>query len=96
MSFEIGCFILLLCSTITGLVVEAIKKMVEITKPNIVAAIVSIIVGILIPIGYVLIMHISFSTETILYIVSIVVLSWLVSMLGYDKVIQSLLQVKRR
>lgn len=94
MSFEVGCFILLLCSTLTGLIVEALKKMIEVTKPNIVAAITSVIVGILIPIGYVLFMHIAFSTETILYIVSIVVLSWLVSMLGYDKVIQSLLQVK--
>lgn len=88
-------FILLLCSTMTGLIVEAIKKMKEIEKPNIVAAIVSVIVGIAISVGYIIINHIAFSVDTILYVIAIVILSWLVSMLGYDKVIQTLMQLKR-
>lgn len=95
MTPQIVVIILLACSTFTGLIVEAIKKLVDVKKPNIVAAIVSVIVGICIPVGYILHNGVPFSIDTILYIISIVVLSWLVSMLGYDKVIQSLSQLKR-
>lgn len=96
MTPEVAGFILLICSALTGLIVEAVKKMVEVHKPNIVAAIVSVIVGVVVPIGYVLASKIPFSIEVILYIVSIMVLSWLIAMLGYDKVIQTILQIKEK
>ena len=96
MTPEVAGFILLICSALTGLIVEAVKKMVEVHKPNIVAAIVSTIVGVVVPIGYVLASKISFSIEVILYIISIMVLSWLIAMLGYDKVIQTILQIKEK
>lgn len=94
MTIASGSFILLICSTLTGLIVEAIKKMIEVKKPNIVAAIISVIVGIAVSIGYIILNGIAFSIDSILYIIGIVVLSWLVSMLGYDKVIQTILQIK--
>ena len=94
MTISSGSFILLVCSAITGLIVEAIKKMVEVKRPNIVAAVVSVIVGIAVSVGYIILNHLTFSIDTILYIIGIVVLSWLVSMLGYDKVMQTLLQLK--
>lgn len=94
MTISSGSFILLLCSVLTGLIVEALKKMVgEISKPNIVAAIVSVIVGIIIPIGYMFITKIPFNTDSVFYIIGIVGLSWLTSMLGYDKVVQTIMQV---
>ena len=96
MTISSGSFILLICSTFTGLIVEAIKKMLDVKKPNIVAAIVSVIVGIIVSIGYICINHIAFTLDSILYVIGIVVLSWLVSMLGYDKVIQTILQIKER
>lgn len=95
MTITIGSFILMICSIMTGLIVEAIKKMVNVDKPNIVAAIVSVIVGIAVPVGYILMNHIFFDTTAILYIISIVVLSWLCSMLGFDKVMQTISQIKR-
>ena len=95
MTITIGSFILMICSVMTGLITEAIKKMVTVTKPNIVAAIVSVIVGIAVPVGYILMNHIFFDTTAILYIISIVVLSWLCSMLGFDKVMQTISQIKR-
>lgn len=95
MTITIGSFILMLCSILTGLIVEAIKKMTTVDKPNILAAIVSVVVGILVPVGYILINKMAFDTTAILYIISIVVLSWLCSMLGFDKVVQSLEQLKR-
>lgn len=96
MTISSGSFILLICSAFTGLIVEAIKKMINVKKPNIVAAIVSVIVGIVVSIGYIYINHIAFTLDSILYVIGIVVLSWLVSMLGYDKVIQTILQIKER
>lgn len=95
MTITIGSFILMVCSIMTGLITEAIKKIVVIDKPNIVAAIVSVIVGIAIPVGYIMANNLSFDTTAVLYIISIVVLSWLCSMLGYDKVMQTIAHIKR-
>lgn len=95
MTITIGSFILMVCSLMTGLIVEAIKQLVEVKKPNIVAAIVSVVVGIAIPIGYIIYNNLPFDTTAILYTISIVVLSFLCSTLGYDKVIQTLNQLKR-
>ena len=95
MTISIGSFILMVCSVLTGLIVEAIKKIAVIDKPNIVAAIVSVVVGIAIPVGYIMANNLSFDTTAVLYIISIVVLSWLCSMLGYDKVMQTIAHIKR-
>ena len=95
MTIEVGIFLLMLCSVLTGLVVEAVKKMVKVKKPNITAAIVSVIVGAVIPIMYIVYNSLAFDTTAILYIISLIVLSWLCSMLGYEKVVQTLTQTKR-
>ena len=95
MTITIGSFILMVCSIMTGLIVEAVKKMFVVDKPNILAAIVSVLVGIAVPVGYILINNISFDINAVLYVISIVVLSWLCSMLGFDKVMQTIGQIKR-
>ena len=95
MSITIGSFILMVCSIMTGLIVEAVKQMVHVDKPNILAAVVSVVVGIVIPCMYIIMNNLPFDTTAILYIVSIVVLSWLCAMLGFDKVVQTLEQLKR-
>lgn len=95
MTVSIGSFILLICSVMTGLIVEAIKQTVTVSKPNILAAVVSVVVGIAVPVMYIVGNKIPIDAPTILYIISIVVLSWLCSMLGYDKVIQTLEHIKR-
>lgn len=95
MTVDVGSFILLICSVMTGLIVEGIKQMFHVDKPNIVAAVVSVIVGIAVPLMYILLNEIVFDLTAILYIISIVVLSWLCAMLGFDKVIQTLAQLRR-
>lgn len=95
MTITIGSFILMVCSIMTGLIVEAIKQMFNIDKPNILAAVVSVVVGIAIPCMYIILNGLIFDTTAILYIISIVVLSWLCAMLGFDKVVQTLNQLKR-
>ena len=92
-----GSFILLICSVVTGLVVEAIKKMVgdaPVRNINILVAIVSVVVGTVVTIGHMVIHEIPVTPEAILFIVGIVGLSWLCSMVGYDKVIQTILQTR--
>ena len=93
MTVSMASFILLICSVMTGLIVEAIKKMVKISRPNILAAIVSVIVGIAVPVAFIIVSHEAFSVTSVLYVISIVVLTWLCSMLGYDKVIQTITQI---
>ena len=95
MTITIGSFILMICSLMTGRIVEAIKKMVEVKRANVVAAVVSVIVGIAVPVGYIVMNKILLDVNALLYIVSIVVLSWLCSMLGFDKVVQTISQIKR-
>ena len=74
MTITIGSFILMICSLMTGLIVEAIKKMVEVKRANVVAAVVSVIVGIAVPVGYIVMNKILLDVNALLYIVSIVVL----------------------
>lgn len=95
MSLTVGGFLLMVCSVLTGLIVEAIKKMGDIKKPNVTACIVSIIVGAIVPFGYILYNNIALDANAVMYIVSLIILSWLCAMLGYDKVIQTLTQIKR-
>lgn len=95
MTLTTGSILLMLCSVLTGLIVEAIKKMMDTKKHNITAAVVSIVVGAAVPIGYILYNGMAFDKTVALYVVSIIVLSWLCAMLGYDKVVQTITQVKR-
>ena len=88
--------LLLVCSAMTALVTEAIKMMIPQSKEyskNILAGVVSIVVSVLISIGYIILTHTAVTKEVLVYIVALVVLSWLCSMLGYDKVVQTIRQI---
>lgn len=95
MTISIGSFILMVCSIMTGLIVEAVKKMVHVDKPNILAAVVSVLVGVIVPLCYIAKNNIPMDITAVLYVISIVVLSWLCAMLGFDKVMQTISQIKR-
>lgn len=89
---------LLIVSATSSLVTEAIKKLLNErnkTYPaNALVSIVAIVVSICVAVCYIAIAHIAFSTEVAVNIFALVVLSWLVAMLGYDKVIQTFSQLK--
>lgn len=89
---------LLISSTLTGLVTEAVKKILAESnksyRANTLAGIIALIVSALIGVGYVLLMAIPFTTQIIIYIVALVLMSWLCAMVGYDKVIQAISQFK--
>ena len=88
----------LVTSTMTGLATEAIKKILaEYSKnyyANTLAGIVSVILSVAIGVGYMMISGISFTSQSIIYLVALVFISWLCAMVGYDKVVQTISQFK--
>lgn len=88
----------LITSTLTSLATEAVKKLLaEHSKnyyANTLAGIVSVILSVAIGIGYMMLSSISFTSQTIVYLIALVFISWLCAMVGYDKVIQAISQFK--
>jgi hypothetical protein len=89
---------LLVVSTLTGLVTEAIKKILSergITYyANTLAGVVATVLSAAIGVGYVFLTGVGFTAQTIVYIIMMVFISWLCSMVGYDKVIQAIKQFR--
>lgn len=100
MNFEFFAFALLVISTLTGLVTEALKKLTDErgakTKPNTTAGIVALVLSILVGAAYVVFTGQAFTVQIIICIVALMFLSWLCAMLGYDKVVQTLTQLRAR
>lgn len=90
-TFEIFLTGLLIVSTLTGLATEAVKKMLSGTKvtfpPNILAAIVSVVLSVGISVGYIILTGMAFNASVIVCVVALAFVSWLCAMVGYDKVI---------
>lgn len=97
MNIETFAFGLLVVSTLTGLVTESIKKMLdergERTKPNTLAGFVALVLSALIGTGYVFYMGATFTVQVVIGIIALIGFSWLCAMLGYDKVMQTLAQI---
>lgn len=96
MSLEFLGTALLAISIVTSLTVEGIKKIFEACKKNcpsnLVAIIVSVLITVIASVVYVILKNIPFSFLLVVEIVVLVFLSFLVSTLGYDKVMQLLKQ----
>lgn len=96
MSFEFLSTALLAISVLTSLTVEGIKKILESCKKNfpsnLLAIIVSILITVISSVSYIVVQNIPFSFLLVIEILILVFLSFLVSTLGYDKVMQMLKQ----
>lgn len=79
----------------TSLIVEAVKKMYTVKRPTTVAAIVSVAVGIAVPVAYMILNHMAFTIQDAVYIIGMVILTWLCSTLGYDTVMTAIAQFKK-
>lgn len=86
---------LALISVLTSLTVEALKKLLgdKIRSYNLLAAIVSIVLTILISIGYLIYTGTAFTAQIGVIMVALVFLSFLAATVGYDKVVQMLKQI---
>jgi hypothetical protein len=95
MTMQVFLMLLLAISILVSLTVEALKKMFNNKiSSNIVAAIVSVIISIGVGICYYIITGIAFNSQFIVCLIALIFLSWLCAMLGYDKVVQALRQLK--
>ena len=97
-SVEVFMLGLLITSTLTSLVTEAVKKlMAEHNKTyhaNTLVGIIALVLSIAIGSGYVALNGLEFTSAVIICIIAQVFMSWLCAMVGYDKVIQAIGQFK--
>lgn len=88
----------LIISTVTGLVTEAVKKILTEHKvtyhANTLAGLIATILSAAMGVGYIMLSGVGFTSQTIIYLIVLVFISWLCSMVGYDKVIQAIKQFK--
>lgn len=89
---------LLLVSILTGLATEAIKQILEEHKKqyysNTIAGVVAILLAVSVDVGYTVLNNLSFDVAWVVYLIALIGLSWLCAMLGYDKVMQALTQIR--
>jgi predicted membrane metal-binding protein len=99
MTFEVFLMLLLVVSVFTSLVVEGIKKFVGEkynASSNLIAGIVAIVLGVIVGVFYCILAQIAFNVQIIIILIALVFLSWLCAMIGYDKVVQAITQIKSR
>jgi hypothetical protein len=89
---------LLVTSTLTGLVTEAVKNILvehEVKyRANTLAGVVATVLSVFIGIGYVIIAGLPFSSQIVVCLIAQIFMSWLCAMVGYDKVLQAIEQFK--
>ena len=89
---------LLIVSVITNLTVEGIKKLLDRTKvkysSNVLAAILSVLIACAVSVIYLIMTDTVFTMKIGVEIVVLMYLGFLISMVGYDKVIQMLKQIQ--
>lgn len=96
---DVFLFGLMITSTLTGLVTEAIKKILKeynrAYRANTLAGIVAAVLSIAIGIGYIIATNSGFTAQIIICLIAQVFLSWLCSMVGYDKVVEIFTKTKK-
>jgi hypothetical protein len=89
----------MIVSAFTGLVTEAVKKIMDELKikyySNVLACIVSVLLSAGLGIAYVLITDAAFTKPTIVYIAALAFISWLCATHGYDTVIGQFKNIKK-
>lgn len=95
--FLMGLFII---SVLTSLVTEGIKKWLtergKTYHANALAGYVAVILSVLIAAGYIILTEATLNAQMAVYLIALMLLSWLSAMLGYDKVIQAISQFRKK
>ena len=98
MNLEIFLMGLLIVAIFTGLFTEGIKKFIEGTNvqlsSNVLAGCVAIVLSILVSVAYIILAEAVLNAQMAVYLIALILLSWLSAMVGYDKVIQAITQLK--
>ena len=89
---------LMLTASMTTLITEALKKMLsdmhKSVPNNLLAGAASIVTSGGISAGYIILNEVQLNAATGVHIAALILLSWLCAMLGYDKVKQTLTQIR--
>lgn len=98
MKLEVFLLILLIVSTLTGLVTEAVKKWLQERNKNYyanaLAGYVAVVMSIAVGVAYIILAQASLNAQMAVYLIALVFLSWLSAMVGYDKVVQAISQFR--
>ncbi len=94
MTIELFLFLFTIGSLVSSLLTEALKKLNKTLSTNIIALIDAAMVGIGGTISAYILMGISWTPVNIICIILMTFCIWIGSMIGYDKVMQTLSQLK--
>ena len=87
---------MLVSATLSSLATEAVKKLLDEHNKkyasNTLVGIMSALVSTGVGGAYIMLNNIGFTNEVVVYWVGLVFMTWLCSMVGYDKVIQTITQ----
>ena len=89
-------FSVLVLSSISGLTTEALKKVFSKEPENLLACGCSIVISVIASIGYVMYFDLEVTPRLVVILISHMFVTWLTSMLGYDKIIQTIGQIKEK
>ena len=99
MKLEFFLLMLLIVSTLTGLVTEAVKKWLQERNKNYysnaLAGYVAVIISMAVGAAYIILTEAALNAQIAVYLIALVFLSWLSAMVGYDKVVQAISQFKK-
>lgn len=94
MTIDLFIYLFTIGSAVSSLLTQAIKKALPNVSSNILALVDSVAVGIVGTVFAYILLNIAFSVQNIISIVLMAVCIWIGSMLGYDKVTQTIKQLK--
>lgn len=98
MKFEIFLMLVLIVSVLTSLFVEGIKKLLDERGKkyyaNTLAGIIAVVLSMLVGVGYVILVQATLNIQMAVYLIALILLSWLCAMVGYDKVMQAISQIR--
>lgn len=98
MTLEIFLVGLLVVSIFTGLFTEGIKKWLQEAsvpyRANALAGYVAVGLSVAIGAAYIILTEAAINAQMAVYLIALILLSWLCAMVGYDKVIQGIAQIK--
>lgn len=95
MTIQLFLFLFTIGSLAASLLTEALKKACSNISSNVLALENALVVGVLGTIAAYILMGIPFTFANIICIALMTVCIWIGSMVGYDKVTQTILQIKR-
>ena len=99
MTLEIFLLGLMIVSIFTGLFTDGINKLLYEMRvkyhTNFLAGAVAEELSALVGAGYMVLTETQINDKMAVYLIALVLMSWLASMVGYDKVIQAIAQLKK-